>query len=99
MPEQDRCGPQHKVLPQGLHQGSEAPEGEKRPDLHHHAPAVTNSSIKITFSLCRKNVDDFTGPRERSDLGVITFDLSVDILLKNVQSGQESIEIIRLLGW
>ncbi|KAJ0051084.1 hypothetical protein NL108_012295, partial [Boleophthalmus pectinirostris] len=28
-----------------------------------------------------KNVDDFTGPRERSDLGFITFDLSADILL------------------
>ncbi|TNM85580.1 hypothetical protein fugu_007851 [Takifugu bimaculatus] len=30
-----------------------------------------------------KNVDDFTGPRERSDLGFITFDLSVDILQKS----------------
>ncbi|TDH16628.1 hypothetical protein EPR50_G00021510 [Perca flavescens] len=29
-----------------------------------------------------KNVDDFTGPRERSDLGFITFDLSADILLE-----------------
>lgn len=28
----------------------------------------------------RKSVDDFTGPRERSDLGFITFDLSADIL-------------------
>ncbi|KAM6971907.1 signal peptidase complex subunit 3 [Aplochiton taeniatus] len=27
-----------------------------------------------------KNVDDFTGPRERSDLGFITFDLTADIL-------------------
>uniref|UniRef100_A0AAY5KP15 Signal peptidase complex subunit 3 n=1 Tax=Esox lucius TaxID=8010 RepID=A0AAY5KP15_ESOLU len=27
----------------------------------------------------RKNVDDFTGPRERSDLGFITFDLSADL--------------------
>ncbi|XP_028300999.1 signal peptidase complex subunit 3-like [Gouania willdenowi] len=26
-----------------------------------------------------KNVDDFTGPRERSDLGFITFDLSADL--------------------
>lgn len=25
-------------------------------------------------------MDDFTGPRERSDLGFITFDLSADIL-------------------
>ncbi|CAK6976127.1 hypothetical protein L3Q82_019260%2C partial [Scomber scombrus] len=31
-----------------------------------------------------KNVDDFTGPRERSDLGFITFDLSVDILFNTV---------------
>uniref|UniRef100_A0A3B3ZEY8 Signal peptidase complex subunit 3 n=1 Tax=Periophthalmus magnuspinnatus TaxID=409849 RepID=A0A3B3ZEY8_9GOBI len=31
-----------------------------------------------------KNVDDFTGPRERSDLGFITFDLSADILLTNI---------------
>ncbi|XP_038659834.1 signal peptidase complex subunit 3 [Scyliorhinus canicula] len=27
----------------------------------------------------RKNVEDFTGPRERSDLGLITFDLSADL--------------------
>ncbi|KAM9476659.1 signal peptidase complex subunit 3 [Clarias gariepinus] len=27
-----------------------------------------------------KNVDDFTGPRERSDLGFVTFDLSVNLL-------------------
>ncbi|KPP76118.1 Signal peptidase complex subunit 3-like [Scleropages formosus] len=27
-----------------------------------------------------KNVDDFTGPRERSDLGIINFDISADIL-------------------
>ncbi|XP_059830282.1 signal peptidase complex subunit 3 [Hemitrygon akajei] len=26
-----------------------------------------------------KNVEDFTGPRERSDLGLITFDLSADL--------------------
>ncbi|XP_068607298.1 signal peptidase complex subunit 3 isoform X2 [Brachionichthys hirsutus] len=28
-----------------------------------------------------KNVDDFTGPRERSDLGFITFDLSAELFL------------------
>ncbi|NXU49833.1 SPCS3 peptidase, partial [Turnix velox] len=28
----------------------------------------------------RKNVEDFTGPRERSDLGFVTFDISADIL-------------------
>ncbi|XP_018591261.1 signal peptidase complex subunit 3 [Scleropages formosus] len=26
-----------------------------------------------------KNVDDFTGPRERSDLGIINFDISADL--------------------
>ncbi|KAK1791934.1 hypothetical protein P4O66_013192 [Electrophorus voltai] len=31
-----------------------------------------------------KNVDDFTGPRERSDLGFVTFDLSADILLRTL---------------
>lgn len=36
----------------------------------------------------RKNVDDFTGPRERSDLGFITFDLSADIL-KNIANRNE----------
>ncbi|XP_022612931.1 signal peptidase complex subunit 3 isoform X2 [Seriola dumerili] len=33
-----------------------------------------------------KNVDDFTGPRERSDLGFITFDLSADILFTTCTS-------------
>ncbi|NXH93553.1 SPCS3 peptidase, partial [Pachycephala philippinensis] len=28
----------------------------------------------------RKNVEDFTGPRERSDLGFVTFDVTADIL-------------------
>ncbi|NWI80723.1 SPCS3 peptidase, partial [Dryoscopus gambensis] len=28
----------------------------------------------------RKNVEDFTGPRERSDLGFVTFDITADIL-------------------
>lgn len=32
----------------------------------------------------RKNVEDFTGPRERSDLGFITFDITADILQENV---------------
>ncbi|XP_034044577.1 signal peptidase complex subunit 3-like, partial [Thalassophryne amazonica] len=31
------------------------------------------------FVTNRKNVDDFTGPRERSDLGFVTFDLSADL--------------------
>ncbi|XDA89847.1 hypothetical protein R6Z07F_019431 [Ovis aries] len=33
-----------------------------------------------------KNVEDFTGPRERSDLGFITFDITADILLKKYTS-------------
>lgn len=33
----------------------------------------------VLFSL-RKNVEDFTGPRERSDLGFVTFDITADIL-------------------
>lgn len=43
---------------------------------------ATNSPIGVClFSvITRKNVDDFTGPRERSDLGFVTFDLSADIL-------------------
>ncbi|NXY42644.1 SPCS3 peptidase, partial [Ceuthmochares aereus] len=28
----------------------------------------------------RKNVEDFTGPRERSDMGFVTFDITADIL-------------------
>lgn len=44
-------------------------------------PNFYMSSDVCNFSLShRKNVDDFTGPRERSDLGFITFDLSADIL-------------------
>ncbi|KAM4595742.1 signal peptidase complex subunit 3 [Fundulus diaphanus] len=37
-----------------------------------------------------KNVDDFTGPRERSDLGFITFDISADILLTPMMSCQDN---------
>ncbi|CAB1327218.1 unnamed protein product [Coregonus sp. 'balchen'] len=37
----------------------------------------TQLTLPLPFD--RKNVDDFTGPRERSDLGFITFDLSADI--------------------
>lgn len=35
--------------------------------------------MKLIFT-SRKNVEDFTGPRERSDLGFITFDITADIL-------------------
>lgn len=32
----------------------------------------------------RKNVEDFTGPRERSDLGFINFDVTADILSETI---------------
>lgn len=35
---------------------------------------------KTFVFIFRKNVEDFTGPRERSDLGFITFDITADIL-------------------
>lgn len=35
----------------------------------------------LLSSFSSKNVDDFTGPRERSDLGFVTFDISANILL------------------
>lgn len=38
-----------------------------------------NNLVLCYFSL-RKNVEDFTGPRERSDLGFVTFDITADIL-------------------
>ncbi|NXU60413.1 SPCS3 peptidase, partial [Horornis vulcanius] len=37
----------------------------------------------------RKNVEDFTGPRERSDLGFVTFDITADIL--NGKNGLQTI--------
>ncbi|MCI4376032.1 hypothetical protein PGIGA_G00183340 [Pangasianodon gigas] len=45
--------------------------------------AFRDRSVPVNIHVSRvllKNVDDFTGPRERSDLGFVTFDLSVDIL-------------------
>ncbi|NXE31168.1 SPCS3 peptidase, partial [Ptilorrhoa leucosticta] len=38
----------------------------------------------------RKNVEDFTGPRERSDLGFVTFDITADIL-----SGKNGLQTFR----
>uniref|UniRef100_A0A665WAE7 Signal peptidase complex subunit 3 n=1 Tax=Echeneis naucrates TaxID=173247 RepID=A0A665WAE7_ECHNA len=35
-----------------------------------------------------KNVDDFTGPRERSDLGFITFDLSTSNIAQSCSVGE-----------
>nr|XP_006630026.1 PREDICTED: signal peptidase complex subunit 3 [Lepisosteus oculatus] len=44
--------------------------------------AFKDRSVPVDISVSRvmlKNVDDFTGPRERSDLGFVTFDISADL--------------------
>uniref|UniRef100_A0A287BQE3 Signal peptidase complex subunit 3 n=1 Tax=Sus scrofa TaxID=9823 RepID=A0A287BQE3_PIG len=44
-----------------------------------------NRSVPVRLHVSRimlKNVEDFTGPRERSDLGFITFDITADILFR-----------------
>ncbi|XP_017320140.1 signal peptidase complex subunit 3 [Ictalurus punctatus] len=44
--------------------------------------AFRDRSVPVNIHVSRvflKNVDDFTGPRERSDLGFVTFDLSADL--------------------
>ncbi|KAG7235875.1 hypothetical protein INR49_002072 [Caranx melampygus] len=47
-----------------------------------------------------KNVDDFTGPRERSDLGFITFDLSADILFTAaIQSNRRTTRSQPIFDW
>ncbi|ROI47931.1 Signal peptidase complex subunit 3 [Anabarilius grahami] len=46
--------------------------------------AFKDRSVPVDIHVSKvmlKNVDDFTGPRERSDLGFVTFDLSANILL------------------
>ncbi|MBN3300043.1 SPCS3 peptidase, partial [Amia calva] len=48
--------------------------------------AFKDRSVPVNIHVSRvtlKNVDDFTGPRERSDLGFVTFDISADILYQN----------------
>nr|XP_020746106.1 signal peptidase complex subunit 3 [Odocoileus virginianus texanus] len=40
---------------------------------------VTSRGSACSSSCRRKNVEDFTGPRERSDLGFITFDITADL--------------------
>ncbi|KAG5848336.1 hypothetical protein ANANG_G00097410 [Anguilla anguilla] len=45
--------------------------------------AFKDRSVPVDIHVSKvmlKNVDDFTGPRERSDLGFLTFDISADIL-------------------
>uniref|UniRef100_A0A8C1DEI6 Signal peptidase complex subunit 3 n=1 Tax=Cyprinus carpio carpio TaxID=630221 RepID=A0A8C1DEI6_CYPCA len=41
--------------------------------------AANNSAAHQLCKLNDKNVDDFTGPRERSDLGFVTFDISANL--------------------
>nr|XP_031547189.1 signal peptidase complex subunit 3 [Vicugna pacos] len=40
---------------------------------------ISKSESSTSQSSNRKNVEDFTGPRERSDLGFITFDITADL--------------------
>ncbi|NXK46324.1 SPCS3 peptidase, partial [Chauna torquata] len=52
----------------------------------------------------RKNVEDFTGPRERSDLGFVTFDITADILngkngLKTFQNNNILTFIFSIFDW
>ncbi|GAB0188608.1 signal peptidase complex subunit 3 [Grus japonensis] len=45
--------------------------------------AFKERSVPVSIAVSRvtlKNVEDFTGPRERSDLGFVTFDITADIL-------------------
>ncbi|MBN3284065.1 SPCS3 peptidase, partial [Polyodon spathula] len=45
--------------------------------------AFKDRTVPVDIQVSRvmlKNVDDFTGPKERSDLGFITFDVTADIL-------------------
>uniref|UniRef100_A0A8D0BRC6 Signal peptidase complex subunit 3 n=1 Tax=Salvator merianae TaxID=96440 RepID=A0A8D0BRC6_SALMN len=45
--------------------------------------AFKERTVPVSIAVSRvmlKNVEDFTGPGERSDLGIITFDISADIL-------------------
>ncbi|KAB1257546.1 Signal peptidase complex subunit 3 [Camelus dromedarius] len=49
--------------------------------------AFKDRSVPVRLHVSRimlKNVEDFTGPRERSDLGFITFDITADILLRKI---------------
>ncbi|XP_028646985.1 signal peptidase complex subunit 3 [Erpetoichthys calabaricus] len=44
--------------------------------------AFKDRSVPVNIHISRvmlKNVDDFTGPRERSDLGFVTFDITADL--------------------
>lgn len=50
----------------------------------HEREIMRKSNFVFLFCL-RKNLEDFTGPRERSDLGFVTFDITADIL--NGKSG------------
>uniref|UniRef100_A0A8B9P5L4 Signal peptidase complex subunit 3 n=1 Tax=Apteryx owenii TaxID=8824 RepID=A0A8B9P5L4_APTOW len=44
--------------------------------------AFKERSVPVSIAVSRvvlKNVEDFTGPRERSDLGFVTFDITADL--------------------
>nr|XP_020658873.1 signal peptidase complex subunit 3 [Pogona vitticeps] len=44
--------------------------------------AFKERSVPVSIAVSRvmlKNVEDFTGPGERSDLGIITFDINADL--------------------
>ncbi|KAI4873953.1 hypothetical protein NFI96_033727 [Prochilodus magdalenae] len=50
--------------------------------------AFKDRSVPVNIHVSKvmlKNVDDFTGPRERSDLGFVTFDMSADILFSSTK--------------
>ncbi|TFK15949.1 Signal peptidase complex subunit 3 [Platysternon megacephalum] len=58
--------------------------------------AFKERSVPVRIAVSRvmlKNVEDFTGPRERSDLGFVTFDVTADILYKNKISFKNKIGI------
>ncbi|OXB66008.1 hypothetical protein ASZ78_006663 [Callipepla squamata] len=45
--------------------------------------AFKERSVPVSIAVSRvtlRNVEDFTGPRERSDLAFVTFDVTADIL-------------------
>ncbi|KAL7981881.1 hypothetical protein Chor_000938 [Crotalus horridus] len=66
--------------------------------------AFKERSVPVSIAVSRvmlKNVEDFTGPGERSDLGIITFDISADILydkcLTNGRNRSTCCFIVRVL--
>ncbi|OWK64675.1 Signal peptidase complex subunit 3 [Lonchura striata] len=61
--------------------------------------AFKERSVPVRIAVSRvtlKNVEDFTGPRERSDLGFVTFDITADIL--NGKNGLQTVYLIGMLN-